>query len=261
MNTEAAAADIGHNEPPDPATILRDNLAEKHGDLAKRRDELLAACERVPETIDSDDAAGRVGDFLKQLGAAAKASEAARVAEKEPHLAAGRVVDGFFKAITDPLTKAKKGIEARLTTYLRQKEAEERRRREEEERLLREEAERKAREAAAAADAAQDDDSLDAAIDAEAAAKQAEADAARAQKEADAKAAELSRTRGDYGSVGSLRTHWTFKDIDRKALDLEALREHFGMDALEKAIRSYIAAGGRELKGVTIYEETSAVVR
>ena len=46
--------------------------------------------------------------------------------------------------------------------------------------------------------------------------------------EADAKAAELSRTRSDYGSVASLRSHWTGKLEDRATLDLEALRQHLG---------------------------------
>jgi hypothetical protein len=74
-------------------------------------------------------------------------------------------------------------------------------------------------------------------------------------------AAELSRSRGDYGSVASLRTYWDFADLERAALDLETLRSHLPQDALEKAVRSYVKAGGRELRGVRIFENTQAAVR
>ena len=63
------------------------------------------------------------------------------------------------------------------------------------------------------------------------------------------------------GSVSSLRTFWDFADLDPDMLDLEALRHHFPAEAREKAVRSFIKAGGRELRGVTIYESTTSVVR
>ncbi len=246
---------------PDAAQMLRDDLGLKNADLLARQAELLAAAERAPAEISDDETAGKVGDFIRQIAACAKAAEGARVAEKEPHLAASRVVDGFFKALTDPLDKAKKGIEARLTTYLRAKAEAERKERERiaaEERSAAEAAAKAAREAE---ERAQDAVSLGKAIEAADAAKQAQADAEAASKAAAAKAAELSRNRGDYGSVASLRTFMDFADLDRAALDLEALRQHLPVDALEKAVRSFIKAGGRELRGVRIFENTQAAVR
>jgi len=251
---------LGRNEPP-PAEMLRQNLDEKHRALLRRRDELLAAADRVPPEVIDEAVAGRVSDFIKQMAAAYKTAEAARVAEKEPHLEAGRVVDGWFKRITDPLSGAKRMIEGRLTSYQRAKA--------EAERCIREEAKRQAREAAQAAfkaaaeaeAAMRQEADLQAAIEAAACAKQAAADAEVAAKAAAAKPAELSRTRGEYGSVASLSTFWDFADLDRATLDLESLRPHLATAALEQAVRSYIKAGGRSLRGVRIFENTQTVVR
>lgn len=253
---------LGHNRPPSDAELIRQRLEGEAAFLIARKDELIAAVERVPAEIDSDEAAGKVADFVKQLMAAHKAAETARIGAKEPHLEAGRVVDGFFKAITEPLYGAKQKIEARLTVWQRKKAEAERRRREAEERAAREEAEHQAREAAEAARAAiTGAGSVDDAVTSDALARQAEADAEAARKSAAAKPADLSRQRGDYGAVASLRTFWDFKDMDRDALDLEALRSHLPLDALEKAVRSYIKAGGRALKGVEIFENSQSVVR
>lgn len=253
-----AVIDRLHNQP-DLATVLREDNAA----LVARKDELLAAFERAPEDVADDETCGKMQDFMKQVDAAKKHAEKLRVDVKEPYLNAGRICDGFFKTITDPLDKVKKTLTARVTVFLRKKEDEERRRRQEEERRAREEADRAAREAAEAAAKLASEQDLDDAIAAEDAAKRAAEDAAKAAKEAEAKAAELSRTRGEFGSVGSLRTAWTHDEqsLDRKTLDLEALRQHLPEDALHKAVRSYIRAGGRELRGVRIFEDRVAVVR
>ena len=258
--TETATIDKGHNLP-DRAQMIRDDLVEIASPLERRRDELLAAVDRVPAEVDSDDLAGKIADFIKQITAAMKSAEAARVAAKEPHLEAGRIVDGMFKKITDPLDGAKRRIEQRLTLWQRKKAEEERRRREQAERAAREEAERAAKEAAERAAALKTEADLDAALNAEALAAQAAADAERAKKAAEAKAADMSRQRGDYGAVASLRTFWDFRDLDRNTLNLEALRSHLPIDGIERAIRSYIKAGGRDLQGVEIFENTASVVR
>jgi hypothetical protein len=256
-------ATIGDNLPPPDLLVgdaLRERLRDHYGDLAKRRDALVEAAERVP-AIESDDVAAKVSDFIKQVMAVVKAAEVQRVGEKEPYLEGGRGVDGFFRAITDPLDKVKRSIEQRLTVYLREKADRERREREERERLAREEETRRRREAEEAERKLRDEQSLKVAMEAEDRRKQAEADRIQAEKDAQAKAADLSRTRGEYGAVSSLRTTWTFSDLDRAALDLEALREHLPIDGLERAVRSFIKAGGRELRGVNIFETTNATVR
>jgi hypothetical protein len=258
-----AAELIGDNRPPPDlltGETLREKLSEDHAKLIRRRDDLLAAAERIPD-IEDDDIARRVSDFIKQVMVAAKASEGARIAAKEPYLDGGRTIDGFFKAISDPLDLVKRGIEKRLTLYLREVADRERREREERERLAREEETRRRREAEEAERKLRDERSLKAAIEARARADQAEADRIRAEKDAQAKAADLSRTRGEFGAVSSLRTSWVFADMDRATIDLEALRSHLPMDGIERAIRSFVKAGGRSLKGCHIFETTDAVVR
>jgi hypothetical protein len=260
---DALAELLHHNNPPPDLLVgdaLRDKLAGENGDLIRRRDDLLAAAGRIP-AIDSDDIAGRVSDYIKQLTALTKAAESKRTDAKEPYLEGGRNIDGFFKGITDPVARAKTAIERRLTEYLREKEARARREREEQERLAREAAETARREAEARARALADEKSLQAAIAAEKAAETASADLVKAAQAAAVKPAELSRTRGDYGAVSSLRTQWVFEGIDRAEIDLEALRFHIPADGLEKAVRSFIKAGGRELRGTRIYETTVASVR
>lgn len=259
--TDTAIADRSHNMPPSDAEILSERLNGKYSDTLKRRDELLASAARAPAEVADEGAAGKFADLVKLLSACTKNAEAERVAEKEPHLAAGRSVDGFFRGITDPLAAAKKTLEQRLTVFQRKKAEAERRRREEEEQRQREEAAKLAREAAARADALTNEEDLTAAIAAEEAAKQAQADAAKAQREAAAKPAELSRSRSDIGSVASLKTFWDFEDLNRDAVDLEALRQHLPLAAIETAIRSFVKAGGRELRGARIFENTSTVVR
>ena len=64
-------------------------------------------------------------------------------------------------------------------------------------------------------------------------------------------AASRNRKSGDAEPVVKLT--WTFKDLDKSELNLEALRYHISREALEEAVRSYIRYGGRSLKGVDIH--------
>lgn len=82
----------------------------------------------------------------------------------------------------------------------------------------------------------------------------------KAEKGAQVKGSILSRTRGQ-GSTSSVTETWVGSVISREELDIEALREHIPMDALDKAVNAYVRAGGRELKGAIITEETKFAVR
>lgn len=243
--------------PQSEAEALQDRLAEKHAALADRATELLGAEERLP-AIENDDAAGKVGDYVKLVAAAVKAATAARVAEKEPFLAGGRTVDGFFASrMIDPLGQLKFRVENKLGAYLRAKADRERREREAEAARLAVEAAKREAEALAAMEAAKApiaETALDAALEAQQA-------SAAADKAAAAKPADMARTRGDYGSVATLRQEWTFADLARAELDLEALRQHIPADALERALRSFIKAGGRTIRGARIFQTETAMVR
>jgi hypothetical protein len=237
----ATAAAIGHNQPPSVMEQIQAELSESQATIIRRRDDLLAGLDRAPESIGNDETAGKMADFIKQLTACTKAAESARVGAKEPHLEASRAVDGFFKKITDPLASAKTKIQQRLDFYLREKAAAEQRRRSEEAAEM----ERLAKDAA---DRAQTEAQVTAAI-------AVEERAGEMRQEAQAKPADMARTRGDFGAVATLRSVWTFEVMDRSKIPADYLMVN------EAAIKGAVKAGIREIPGVRIYQEQSAVVR
>lgn len=256
----------GHNRPPVTEIFrqeneqLQTNLMFDNQDLLERRDELLAAMARCPLTCDDDAADKKFTDFKAQLVACIKSAETKRVSDKDPIIQSGKLVDGFYKQIIDPLNEAKDAVLGRLTTYKLRKEAEERRIREAAELAARKEAERLAKEAAAQAANLNTEQDLAAALATEERSAIATADAYRAQEAANANAAELSRTRSDSGSVSSLVTRWKGVLESRDTLDLEALRVYLSEEHLRVAINKFIAVhkGSKPLRGVKIYEDKQA---
>lgn len=88
-----------------------------------------------------------------------------------------------------------------------------------------------------------------------------ERQASRLEDSARDKPAALARTRGDYGSVSTLQTRWVGELANRRELDLEAIRGFIPEDALVQAIGAFVRAGGRDLRGARIFEETVAQTR
>lgn len=286
---EASRLAIGGNKPPSDAEILRDKLLGEAEPITRAAKELIGLADAIPEEIADEETASLTADLIKDMTSHLKTVEATREAKKAPFLEGGRVVDAVFKGVADPLDKAKRAVNRRLTLWQqkvaeaerRAREEEARKAREEEERVRRE-AEEKAAKARAEAEAAaraereareKADREAAARAAAEKAAKRREAEAAekeaqraaaqtvRTERAAGAKDADLSRQRGALGATASLRTVWDFRDLDRETLDLEALRHHLPMDGIEKAVRSFIRAGGRSLRGVEIIETTDTVVK
>lgn len=262
---DSAPPPAGHNAPPADANPLLTRLNNDFADLLKRRDDLLGGAARAPTVIEDEDTAGKMADFVqKQIDPFLKKAKAVHEAEKEPFLSAGRTVDGFWHTLIDNLEKAKIGLNKVRKAYADKKADEERRRREEEARAAAAEAARLRREAEEAAARLAAETELPAAIAAEDTARQAEAVAVRATEAAAAKPAEMGRSRGAHGGMTTLREFWNFADLDRDAIDLEALRSHLPADALEKAVRSWITANkdalagpdGKKLAGVRVFADT-----
>ncbi len=257
-NITKLSAAIGHNNPPTDAEIFEQRMQEKHPDLLRRIQALLIQAADAPKEVATDDEAAPLMDIVKAITAASKDADAIRADEKEPYLTMGRVVDGFFKArAIDPLSRAKTNVNSILTAFLSRKQAEERARLAEEARKAREKAEAEAK-LAAELEAANMRQASDAVMGQAVA---TEAAAVRLEVKSEAKPAELSRTQGSIGTTASLRTRWVGEVIDRAALDLESLRQHLPADALQKALNSFVQAGGRELRGARIFEQSDAVVR
>ena len=247
----------GHNLPPADANPLLDRLQTDHAELLARRDALLGGIDRAPGAIEDEETAGKMADFVqKQIDPFLKRAEAMHDSEKEPYLSGGRTVDGFWHAVIDRIIAGKTKLNLSRKAYADKKAAEEKRRREEEARKAREEQDRLQREAAEKVAKLREEKDLQAAIEAEEVAEQARKEAERAALVAAAKPAEMGRSRGEHGGLTTLKQFWDFSDMDRATLDLSALRDHIPLKALEQAVRSFIGAGGRELSGVRIFENT-----
>ncbi len=145
----------GHDLPPTNRNSSVDALYSSSNNLIFANARKIA-CRRDARTgaIDVEETAGKMGDFIKQLTAFDKTCETKRVGTKEPYLGAERAVDGFFKGLAKPITDAKVKLRARVTDYLRSRNAE-RQRRETEARAAQAEADRLAAEARKAAEIAQ----------------------------------------------------------------------------------------------------------
>ena len=99
---------IGHNVPPEPIDPIP-ALAADIADLVSEADSLTA--------IETEEQAEAVRDLLKRAKASAKAADDARVAEKEPHLKAGRDVDERFKPVIARAKCAQTAVQAILTPW------------------------------------------------------------------------------------------------------------------------------------------------
>lgn len=237
----AALVDRHHNNPPSDAAILRDQLGATHADLATRTDELIAGVSRMPPAIEDETTEKRAIEFAKQIGAHEKLCDGTRKAVKAPYAEAVKVVDAFFGGMVDPLKTGRDVVLRKLTAFQTAKT--------EAERKAREEAARKAEEEARAAAAAITTDAdLETAI-----AKEEQAVAAVQATEATT--ADLSRTRGTFGSTASLRTTWEFDIEDVNRVPAEFLMPN------EAAIRAAIKGGRRDIPGVRIYQKQQTVVR
>jgi hypothetical protein len=236
--------------------LLDETLPIDHAELLERRDQLIDAEDRMPAITD-DESAAKVSDYIDLLAGLVAANKKTHEQVKAPYLAASKQIDDFFfRGVRDPVTEVWNRAKAKLKAYIDAKAAAERKAREEAERKAREEATRLAREAEEAARKAQTEQDLQKAIQVEEQAQAAQVAVVAARQEATVKTSELASVKGTVGRAKSLKTFWDFRDIDRASLDLEALRPYLPLDGIETAMRAFIKAGGRDIKGATIFENT-----
>jgi hypothetical protein len=258
---------IGDNQPPNPIEGLRLSLAVQYGPLTGTIEQALTSILELPKPV-NDTTAAQITDALKAMRELFKQAEASRVVEKDPYLRGGEVVDQFFNALKTRLTNGAKLPQAALEQYLNAKKEAERKAREEMARRERERAEaerRKVAEELAKADAARRAQSamkhVEKAATHQAAATVAQHLADQAEAAAQAKPSDLARTKTASGNVATLKTEWTHEITDLSKIPLETLRPYIAKDVLDRAIRQFIKAGGRELEGVRIYETSKAAIR
>jgi len=255
---------IGHNrspEPLDPVATVKSRLGVTHRVLVARFVDLELGCARVPPSIDSEEEAGLVTDFIAQCQMHLRQAERAHRDEKAFFLQAGRAVDGFFKRRCETLSDALTPVMVRLKAYrdrvteaasaqhqaARQVAEEESRRAVAEAAAHRAEAERLARTMSV-------EDRRHAAEQlalAETASERADAWAREA-----AAAPEPPRIQGDYGATAYVTRSWTFEVIDLDRVP----RIYLSLDT--EAVRAAITKQGvREISGLKIFQSESLRVR
>ena len=173
--------------------------------------------------IADDFVAGHAADFARDLKAAARALDETHTRIKKPVLHAQRLIDGAAKALSDRVASAVREVEARVTAYLKAKEAEARE-------ALRIEAEKQAAEAP---------DITMAVLN------QAE----------EATALELTRTRGVGGALTALQDRWVFEVVDITKVPTHLLQVN------DAAVRAAIKQGAREVPGIRIWNNAKAMIR
>jgi len=258
------------------ARILREEADRKMREAAEAETRRLEAERREREAREAAERAER--ERLAAIEAAAKAKrereEQDRLAKEAAERAKREEAERKARAEREAVEKAERDrreAEARAQREAARKaeeEAAEARRAE----LRRQEAEHKEaaararrdrEEAERAAIAARKEIRAETRNESEAveAAERADKNADKSEERAHAKPADLSRVRGEHGSVSSLRRFFAFRNLDRAELDLESLRQHLPIGGLETAVRSFIDAGGTSLRGVEIFEDQSTVTR
>lgn len=165
----------------DPETI--DALKADAERLTK---EIEAWAERE---VDSEDTAETVRDLLARVQAVGRKAEEARVADKAPHLDAGREVDAAYAPVKGRLEKLARRVTDKLQPWWDRKDRE----RQQEERKAREEAEKARKEAERRAALAERTRSIEAEESAE--------EAARRAKEAEKQASRAARQKTNIGSA------------------------------------------------------------
>lgn len=239
-----AVGSVPGNNRPIPSEDARrefaDLLAQRTG-FEQRLSDLVGSASHA-KAVDQE-SAGRCGELVKQITAAAKVIEEARETVKQPYLEAGRSVDAAAKAKAGPLLDAKAAVTTMLNTFVREEEQK------------RQAEARRADEARRAAEAEQ---------------RAREAEAAKAGQPAPEPepvyaptpiADEPTRIRGDYGTLTSARKVWKHEVQDYTVAFMAVEKNANVREAIDKAIAAQVRSGEREIAGVRIFEDVVASVR
>lgn len=197
-----AIATVGHNSLT-LADLVTEHVNELHDGAAKlrqRADDLSGGAARCEVT--DEDTAAKATDMVKMIQALIRKAEDQRTDAKKPFLDAGKKIDGIYNPIKTVAEAAKRAVESKLSTYLRQKrDAEEAER------------QRLAEEARAAAEAAKRADSATTAQELTDKAEQLAARAATPKPSAP--------VRSDLGAVASTRKVRRYEIVDPALLPAE----------------------------------------
>jgi hypothetical protein len=250
MNAPVAPQNIGANRPP---LVTAEQLAKDYGYVEEAVSGFEKQLADTPLVIEDDEDLAIITALVPKLRGGIKRVDDLRDQNKRPHLDANDVIQKFFKAFETRIEAVKTTLEKRGKSYMDKKAAAE---------TARLEAEAAAARAAqaehekAAVTAAQSGDT-EAMKAASTAAREAETRAETASVAATAKPADLVRTTTASGNTASLKQNWVGTVVNFSTIDVVKLRPYFGPADIEKALRAFVKAGGRECSGAEIKQETS----
>lgn len=240
-------SDIGHNNPPASerldVDLIIDQIEIEHVDIFVRHAELTSGFRSFmlkyeKSGINDIATAGNAADFIKQLKLEANRVNELRESIKRPYLDIGKKIDSLFKhRIVDFQKNAAKEIETILSVY------QDRVANEIKAKAIQEAAQRR-EEIARLLDAGELEEAVEVADLAAAADRVVKADIK-----------DLSRIRGDRGSLATTKL---VKDFDVEDLDLVP-REYLMLD--ERAVYNAIDAGVNRIPGIKIKETLKTTVR
>lgn len=256
--------------------LAREEAARKHREEAERLAREAEAAERrrieaeAARKAEEERARKAEEDKLRaqqeareaEARAAAAKAEAARL---ETERKAREVREAAEKAERDAKDEAERKARAeadakRLAELKAAREAEEQKAREAREAAAKAREEQAAAETAARAAKAEQREAAKTETEALGQAVRAERRADRLDDAANATDADLSRTRGELGTVGSLARRWVFRVDDYDAIPLNVLRPFVSRDAIDAAIHKLMMTGRRDLPGVTFEQISEARV-
>ncbi|MEH6474445.1 MAG: hypothetical protein V7727_02095 [Sneathiella sp.] len=229
-------------------------LARRSADITKKAQDVIDGVDRMPEIIEDDAKADMATGYISQIKKIAKEADNTRIEINAPYLNATNKINALFNAgIRDPLNRATKTAEDRLLPYTTMKEAQA----EEVARLARVKAQEEADKAAEEAERL-------AAANKPFAAQEALIKSEKKVEEAFkvGRAPTGPTIRSSFGgATASTKKEWTGEVENVLELDLNSLRMLIPADALERAVKAFVKAGGRKLAGARIFEKSKLNVR
>lgn len=235
--TTAAIAPMGHNRPPmdvEARSDFDEKLALSKATRGKI-DELVASADRAKAF--NEDSLGKCGELVKQIRAADSVVSSTHETVKAPYLAAGRAVDAAKNELATKLAGAKKVVEDKQKTFLREEQA----RRDTEARRIRdaqEQADRERREQEAAAAAAGEPIAAPEPVYAP-----------------PPPTARMEPIRGDFGATVSTTKKKLCEVTDYTLAFMKVEKNAKVREAIDKAIAALVRAGEHEIDGVRIWDD------
>lgn len=278
-----AEAKPGHNQPPDWAKIVTDQMAIDYADLETSVAKMLATAQTLPKEVLTPADSEQVSLAVKNMRNESARTEAYRETEKQEHLRKGQAVDQFFKAKQARLDKGADILHARVHAYNeRRRLAEEARRRTE---LEAAEAEARANATRLAQEQRASDDAARAAararkpenIESHQQVAETHADAAESARvdtlmsvaKADEariatlqKPGEMVRERFDSGVLNTMAQVGYVEILDTALLDLNVLRPFIKEKYLLEALKGWAKTTGhkRPMPGAIVEMRAATVI-